>query len=201
MRETLGSATIEDLRVPFAVVCCDLESGNEVVLKRGSVADAVLASSAIPGFLPPSVIDGRALVDGAMVTPVPVVSARSMAPEPVMAVNVLRPPSSEQSATPVVGRLIQGTAPAQLVHRVEEFLTRHWPRVAGASQEIPGRIGVVMRSFHLMQYNLARQGEAAGETIEPEVGGYGWFEFERAPAIMAEGYRAYREAADARTAE
>jgi hypothetical protein len=52
-----------------------------------------------------------------------------------------------------------------------------------------------------MQYNLARQGESAVETVEPEVGGYGWFEFERASAIMAEGYRAYREVADARPAD
>ena len=139
MRETLGAATIEDLPVPFAVVCCDLETGDEVALKQGSVADAVLASSAIPGILPPSVIDGRALVDGAMVTPVPVLCARSMVSEEVMAVNVLRPPSPEQSATPVVSRLIQGTAPAQLVQRVEEFLTRHLPRVAGAGQEISTR--------------------------------------------------------------
>jgi NTE family protein len=164
------------------------------------VADAVLASSAIPGILPPSVVDGRDLVDGAMVTPVPVVCAGSLVSTRVMAVNVLRPPSQDQTATPV-SRLIQGTAPAQLVQRVEEFLARHLPRVAGASQEIPGRIGVVMRSFHLMQYNLARQGESAVETIEPEVGAYGWFEFERASAIMAEGYRAYREVADARPAD
>jgi NTE family protein len=201
MRETLGSTVIEDLLIPYAAVCCDLESGDEVVLRRGSVAEAVLASSAIPGILPPSHVDGRALVDGAMVTPVPVACARTLVPEQVMAVNVLRPPSSAHLTTPGVSRLIQGTAPAQLVQRVEEFLTRHLPRVAGASQEIPGRIGVVMRSFHLMQYNLARRGECAIETIEPEVGDTGWFEFERAPDIMAEGYRAYREGADTRSAD
>ena len=198
LRETLGSARIEDLQMPFAAVCCDLESGDEVVLRHGPLADAVLASSAIPGVLSPSVIDGRTLVDGAMVTPVPVACARSLASVPVMAVNVLRPPTGEQTSTPVVSRLLQATAPAQLVHRVERFLNRYRPQSGNHEQLNPSRLGVVMRSFHLMQFNLARLGERAPEVVEPEVGAYGWFEFERAPAIMAEGYRAYRKLADSR---
>jgi NTE family protein len=196
LRETLGNSVIEELEIPFAAVCCDLESGDEVVLRQGSLADAVLASSAIPGILSPSIVDGRTLVDGAMVTPVPVACAKTMAEVPVMAVNVLRPPSAGQAGTPVVSRIFQGTAPAQLVHHVEDFVNRHRSHAGGRGQDNPGRFGVVMRSFHIMQYNLARQGERALEVVEPEVGAFGWFEFERAPAIMAEGYRAYRAVAD-----
>ena len=58
------------------------------------------------------------------------------------------------------------------------------------------RLEVVMRSFHIMQYNLANRGEQASRNIEPEVGDVGWFEFERARQIMDEGYRAYRSMAD-----
>jgi NTE family protein len=192
LRETLGAHQIEDLKFPYAAVCCDLETGEEVVLRRGSLADAVLASSAIPGILPPSVVDGRTLVDGAMVTPVPVAPARDVSSAPVLAVNVLRPPSPGHAARPVIKRLLDGTAPAHLLRRVEAFLDTHRLPMGSGDQEIPSRLEVVMRSFHIMQYNLARRGEEASQIIEPEVGAFGWFEFASAPQIMAEGYRAYR---------
>lgn len=195
LQETLGSQPIEELEIPFAAVCCDLENGDEVVLRRGSLADAVLASSAIPGILPPSIIDGVTLVDGAMVTPVPVANAVAMASVPVLAVNVLRQPLPGHSARPVVRRLFDGTAPAHLVDRVEAFLKSHQMSIGRRQPDFPSRLEVVMRSFHIMQYNLAKRSETASRLVEPEVGAIGWFEFERAPEIIAEGYRAYRAVA------
>lgn len=192
LRETLGVEPIENLDLPFAAVCCNLENGEEVVIRQGALADAVLASSAIPGILPPLVIDGLTLVDGAMVTPVPVAYAAAMASAPVLAVNVLRQPSPGHSVRPVVRRLFDGTAPAQLVDHVEKFLKSHQIPIGRRQPDFPSRLEVVMRSFHIMQFNLAKQCEQASSLVEPEVGGVGWFEFERAVDIMAEGYRAYR---------
>ena len=195
LRETLGLEPIEDLAIPFATVCCNLGNGDEVVLRRGPLAEAVLASSSIPGILPPSIVDGQTLVDGAMVTPVPVACAQEMAPAPVLAVNVLRPPSSDQKIKPVVKRLLEGTAPVQFLDHVEAFLDKHPLGIGRRQPDFPNRLEVVMRSFHLMQYNLAKQGKRASRVVEPDVGTIGWFEFERANEIMAEGYRAYRAAA------
>jgi NTE family protein len=192
LRETLGNEPIESLGLRFAAVCCNLENGEEVVLRHGGLADAVLASSSIPGLLPPSMIDGRTLVDGAMVTPVPVACAEEMASAPVLAVNVLRPPSATRAIKPVVQRLLEGAAPTQLLSRVETFFDDHPLLVGRRKPDLPNRLEVVMRSFHIMQYNLAKQGKAAFRVVEPEVGEIGWFEFERAREIMAEGYRAYR---------
>jgi NTE family protein len=192
LRETLGNEPIEDLGLQFAAVCCNLENGEEVILHSGGLADAVLASSSIPGILPPSMIDGQTLVDGAMVTPVPVASAEEMASVPVLAVNVLRPPSPPPAIKPVVKRLLEGAAPTQLLSRVEAFLDDYPFQIGRRKPDFPNRLEVVMRSFHIMQYNLAKQGKAASTIVEPEVGGIGWFEFERAREIMAEGYRAYR---------
>jgi NTE family protein len=196
LRETLGLEPIEDLAIPFATVCCNLENGDEVVLRQGSLADAVLASSSIPGILPPSIVDGQTLVDGAMVTPVPVASAEEMISAPVLAVNVLRPPSAGHAIKPVVKRLLESAAPIQLLNHVEAFLDNHPLPIGRRKPDFPNRLEVVMRSFHIMQYNLAKQGKRASTIVEPEVGGIGWFEFERAREIMAEGYRAYRAAAN-----
>jgi len=195
LRETLGTDPIEQLTIPYAAVCCDLSSGQEVVLREGSLADAALASSAIPGILPPSKVAGRTLVDGAMVTPVPVAAAAKLASAPVLAVNVLRPPLPGQTARPVIKRLFDGTAPAQILDHLEAFLDAHRLPSGKRQPDFPNRLEVVMRSFNIMQYNLAKHGQPASKVVEPAVGGFGWFEFEHATEIMAEGYRAYREIA------
>ncbi len=70
----LRSRSFADLKVPLHVVGAELVSGEGVVLSAGSLADAVLASTAIPGVFPPVPIDGRLLVDGAIAheSPIPV---------------------------------------------------------------------------------------------------------------------------------
>lgn len=60
----LGFDLLENARMPVHVVACDLVTGVGVALTEGSSTDAVLASSAVPGLLPPVLLDGRTLVDG-----------------------------------------------------------------------------------------------------------------------------------------
>lgn len=196
MRETLGGTSIESLKTPFAAVCCDIDTGKEVVIREGPLADAVLASSAIPGILPPVMISGRTLVDGALVTPVPVTPAAVMARVPVLAVNVLKPPSPSKPSRTVIAKILHGAAPTHLAARMEAFFGDHPLPMGRREADYPNRFEVVMRSFHLMQYNLSLQSKRGQLLVEPEVGTVGWFEFERAPEIIAEGYRAYRAVAD-----
>jgi NTE family protein len=66
---------IEDAAVRLAVVATDVMTGREVVLTSGPVADAVLASAALPGVFPPVVVDGRPLIDGGLVNHTPVTVA------------------------------------------------------------------------------------------------------------------------------
>jgi NTE family protein len=63
--------TFEELALPLRVIACDLTSGEEVVLARGPLVPALLASAALPGLFPPVRHDGRTLVDGAVVDTVP----------------------------------------------------------------------------------------------------------------------------------
>ena len=193
LRETIGESSIEELELPFAAVCCDLDDGEEVVLGTGDLADAVRASSAIPGILPPLVIDGRTLVDGAMVTPVPVAVVGRLAEAPVLAVNVLRPPKPGQLGKRMMNRLFEGSAPVQLLERVDTILKNQGVRLRNRKAEFPSRFEVMMQSFHIMQYNLSKLCASDLHAVEPEVGEVGWFDFHRAREIMAEGYRAYRE--------
>ncbi len=86
----LGHIRFEDLMIPVSVVAADLLTGEEVVIGRGPVAEAVRASMALPGIFHPVDLDGKLLVDGGVVSPVPVTAARQLAPElPLIAVNLL----------------------------------------------------------------------------------------------------------------
>lgn len=87
LKETIGDRTFDDLNLPCALTAADLKSGNEVILTKGRLVDAILATIAIPGIFPPRRIDGLELVDGGTLDPVPVTPARMLAPKlPVVAV-------------------------------------------------------------------------------------------------------------------
>lgn len=65
----------EEARVPLRIVATSLESGAKRVLSEGPVADAIVASTSIPGVYPPVVIGGERLIDGGIVDNVPVRTA------------------------------------------------------------------------------------------------------------------------------
>jgi NTE family protein len=88
--EMLGAETsFADLRLPFAVISTDYNSGREVVLKDGNVADAVRATMSVPGVFEPVEIGGYKLLDGGVLDNVPVGVARDLGAEKVIAVDVL----------------------------------------------------------------------------------------------------------------
>jgi len=84
----IGKARIEDAKIPLAIIATDIGTGEKIVLRRGEVAPAVMASSATPGIYTPIHIDGRMLMDGGIVEDVPVSPLRSMGAESVIAVNL-----------------------------------------------------------------------------------------------------------------
>jgi NTE family protein len=78
----------EELDKPCAVVCTDLETGREVLLREGRIADAVRASMAMPGLFHPEQIGQRWLVDGGLVNPLPVSACRELGADIVIGVNL-----------------------------------------------------------------------------------------------------------------
>lgn len=94
LEERIGDATFADLELPCVLTAVDLKSGREVLLSKGRLVDAMLATIAIPGVFPARYIDGLELVDGGALDPVPVAPARKLAPRlPVVAVVLTLPMS------------------------------------------------------------------------------------------------------------
>lgn len=96
LHSILKERTFADLRLPFAVTAADLNSGEEVVIREGIVAHAVLATIALPGIFPPRVMGNQRLIDGGALDPVPVRPARRLAGSPVVA-SVLSPARGQWS--------------------------------------------------------------------------------------------------------
>ena len=83
-----GDLKIEDLDRKFAAVACDLRTGYEVWLQTGPLIPALRASYALPGAFEPVKIDGRHMIDGALVNPVPVSTCRALGAHIVIAVSL-----------------------------------------------------------------------------------------------------------------
>ncbi|MFA7464867.1 MAG: patatin-like phospholipase family protein [Syntrophales bacterium] len=81
---------IEETKIPFRAVAADLIEGKEAVLSSGSLRLAVMASCAVPGFMPPVRIGGMLLVDGGIVNMMPCSVARRWGAEAVIGVDVDR---------------------------------------------------------------------------------------------------------------
>lgn len=94
------------LPCPFAAVATDLDTGDPVVLRSGRLRQMVAASSSVPGFVPPRVIEGRALIDGGVVAEVPVAQAAQLGPHPVVAVYTGEAARPEDPAAITVPRAL-----------------------------------------------------------------------------------------------
>lgn len=75
LRRNIRFDRLEDAAIPISVIATEVITGLEAVLDRGPAVDALLASSAIPGVLPPVTFEGRTLIDGAIVNNVPISEA------------------------------------------------------------------------------------------------------------------------------
>ena len=81
-----------DLQLPFAAIACDLLTGRRVVITSGSLREAIVASSAIPGLFEPVRRDGQMLVDGQLLENVPAQAALDLGADYVLGVDIMPPP-------------------------------------------------------------------------------------------------------------
>jgi NTE family protein len=94
LEKDLSGMQFSDLKIPLKLITCDIKTRKEIVLDEGNLLDAILASSAIPGvFSPMRQPDGKVLVDGGIVNPLPVSALAKEGINRIVAVNSM--PSSK----------------------------------------------------------------------------------------------------------
>lgn len=97
--DRLPYGDFEETAIPLRIMATDFEEGRSVVFDRGSVVEAVLASTALPGVFPPHEIDGDCYLDGAISDQLPLKVALEAGAQTiyVMAVSVASPPLDRRS--------------------------------------------------------------------------------------------------------
>jgi NTE family protein len=100
---------LEDLPTPLHVIACDALTGHEVRLSRGPLVDAVLASAAIPGVLPPVDWDGRLLIDGGVVNNTPISHALDVGASDIYVLPTGRPCALTQAPRGALGMFVHAT--------------------------------------------------------------------------------------------
>ena len=89
VRADAGEIRLEELPLPVSIIATDIGTGERVVLREGSLTQAMRASMSVPGLMAPSEWDGRKLVDGGLTDNLPVREVRERCgAEVVIAVNV-----------------------------------------------------------------------------------------------------------------
>lgn len=88
VNETVGDAEFNQTKIPFACVACNLKTGEEVILNKGRMSEAIMASSSVPAVFPPVELGGNLLVDGGVTSQVPIEAARRVGADFVIGINV-----------------------------------------------------------------------------------------------------------------
>jgi len=197
----LADQRIDDLPIRFAAIATEFNTGHEIWLTRGRLAEALRASYALPGIFPPVRIGGRWLVDGALVNPVPVSAARALGARLVIAVNL---------NADLFGR---GTIIASHGSDDEDDAANAAPKSNGLRgmftrdralrRQFLGRRGrpgiptVMVEAFNVMQDRITRArlaGDPPDVLISPRLGQIGWFDFHHAGEAIAIGADATEKA-------
>ncbi len=88
IKKQLGDLEFSELKKPFKAVATELETGMEKVFESGSVAKALSASSSIPPFFKPVIIDGKRYIDGAYTNSIPADLVKSMGADYVIGIDL-----------------------------------------------------------------------------------------------------------------
>jgi NTE family protein len=130
-REYLDRELLEECTPPLAVVAADCLTGEEVVLRRGRILDAVRGSVAIPGLFTPARVSGRLLVDGGLVNPLPVSACRDMGADLVIAVD---------ANTLFLNEKNKSSRLASPLSRAQEKILRSWIRALNPGYSFLGSL-------------------------------------------------------------
>jgi NTE family protein len=195
LRELVGDTCIQELPIAFTAVATDLDREREVWLTRGSLFDAIRASIAIPTVFRPYVIDGRRLLDGALLNPLPVAPLIRDPADYLFAISMDGP---AKITTPVEVDTDEDSDEkhGHRRHRIGEFFGRLLPHSEGKPRE-PGAWELLNQSMDLMQANLSRLRLAAYEPdllIQLPRNLSTPYEFYRARELIEQGRLQAREA-------
>lgn len=200
LRTHLSDKDLSLLPKAFGAVATELITGREVWLRDGSVIDAVRASAALPGLFKPVEYEGRLLVDGALVNPVPVSLCRAMGADIVIAVDLNSDLIGRHfNVSDTTAEPDETKAPSAFASVLDKFPLKLGGLKSGpaTSTVMPSIFDVLSISLNIMQVRITRSrlaGEPADVLIRPRLANFALMDYHRAAQAIEEGERAAQHA-------
>ncbi len=202
MQRAIGDVMIEDLPCPFASVATDLFTGHEVWLNKGPLVEAIRASFSLPGLFEPVHLNGRWIVDGAIVNPIPISVCHAMGAEITVAINLNLPSSVKNGSprtkpAPKPGFEVIPRWPSTILRRKNADEPEPLAPSKNAYLDTPRLLNVLASTMNIVQDRMTRSRLAAEPpdvVITPKVGHVGLLDFYKAEEAIEAGANAVYQA-------
>lgn len=165
---------VEDLPIPFFCVSCNLDKGSLNVHKSGSLPAVLRASAALPGIIPPAVVNNELTIDGAVLNNIPVDIMKQQLVGNIIAVDLSSQKKhvTEYDAIPSPWAILR--------NRILPF---------GKKYRLPGLTTLMLKATEMGSLNRVRQlGSQADLLLNPPVRQFGMTEVKSFDRIVEAGY-------------
>lgn len=200
LAKILGTLSIDDLDTDFTAVAADIAHQKEVWFQKGSLIDAIRASVAVPGLFTPVIQEGRVLVDGGVLNPLPIIPVVAAQADLIIAIDLNTGDSSHSHIELPSNQYLKRSGMSDEWNMPESDLVDERDEPTAKADQIGGRMDVLLNSVEVMQASLA----------EYKIAGYppdlliripkdlcSFYDFHRAEATIEYGRLAARDRLEA----
>ena len=184
----VGEKTFQDLNIPVRIVATDLFTSEEVVFDEGLVAHALRASISIPGIFRPFVVNGKYLIDGGVIDPLPVKVLAGMGVSKIISVNVLSGLSEFEERNVLIHKRTE--AMEESLKEEKDFWKRQLLRfkIHMRKRYAANIFNVLMQTMQFMESKIASTAEQESDVeIRPVITDAHWAEFYSAGKFIKVG--------------
>lgn len=192
--------TFDDFKIPVKMIATELKTGKKVVIDSGNIIEGIRASVSVPGIFTPVKREGKWLVDGGLVDPIPVSAVRNMGADFVIAVDLNSDRVSHDYKP--IKKLVKEKTPNkkrnELMARIaakynsaEKAVKSQINRRFSNTAKSPNILEVMGTSLGIMQEQISRINLAMDPPdilIQPRLGNLKMFDFDQAERSIYEGY-------------
>ncbi len=196
IKDMIGDIMIEDLPISFTAVATDIMKQKEVWMQKGKLLDAVRASVAIPSILTPKEIDGRYLIDGGVLNPLPIAPTISDSTDLTIAVSLNAMNTKKYKIDMKQKEKKKQTSMKKIFIEISQKAGQLITKEQKTSYEDMGMFGIMGRTIDIMQ-NAILESKMAGYMPDIVIGipnnACGFYEFNRAYELIELGKIITRE--------
>ncbi len=189
-----GNTKIEDLKIPFSVVATNIETRKEVVFNSGSLTKAIRASVSIPSVITPVKYKGQYLIDGGVVSPIPVNAVKRKDNDLLVVVDInSNIPYLKPEFQPAVKRIQKSGLKRDILKEIKRFI-EFYNINKEAKKKTPNYFYIVDKSIDIMQdkiCSLTKDHYQPDIMVEISREASSTFEFDRAHELIAAGRNAF----------